>query len=49
MSTIEAWSFTEGKDFFFEELQAVDGIGAVLAFLDNNMLIAIATANRFRD
>ena len=49
MSTIEAWSFTEGKDFFFEELQAVDGIGAVLAFLDNNMLIAIATAKRFRD
>ena len=49
MSTIEGWPFTEGKDFFFEELQADDGIGAALAFLDYNMLIPIATANRFRD
>ena len=29
---------------FFEEFQAVDGIEGILAFLDNNMLIAIATA-----
>ena len=34
---------------FFEELQAGDGIEESLVFLDNNMLIAIATAERFRD
>ena len=29
---------------FFEELQAVNGIEGILAFLHNNMLIGIVTA-----
>ena len=32
----------------FEELQAGDGIEIILAFLENNILMAIATAERFR-
>ena len=50
MSTIAiaGWSFTEGQ-IFFEEIQAGDGIEGILAFLGNNMLIAIATAERFKD
>ena len=42
MSRIAGWSFTE-------ELEAGDGIEGILAFLYNNILIAIATAERFRD
>ena len=34
--------------WFFEELQAGDVIEGILAFLDKNILIAIATAERFR-
>ena len=45
MSTIAEWSFTKGQ-IFFEELQAVDSIEGILTFLDNNMLIAIATVDR---
>ena len=33
----------------FEELYAGDGIEGILAFLDNNMLEAIATAEWSRD
>ena len=47
-SAIAGWSFTEEADLF-EELQAVDGIEVISAFLDNNMLIAITTVERFRD
>ena len=32
-----------------KELQAGNGIERILAFLDNNILIAISTAKRFRD
>ena len=39
MSTIAGWSFTE----------AGDGIGGILAILDNNMLIPIAAIERFRN
>ena len=40
-----------GKIFqnVFEELQAGDGIEGIFAFLDNNVLIVTATAERFRD
>ena len=48
MLTIAGWSFTEGQ-IFFEELEAGDSIEGILAVLDNNMLIAIASAERFRD
>ena len=34
---------------FFEEVEAGGGIEGILAFLYNNILIAIATAERFRD
>ena len=34
---------------FFEELLPGNGIEGILAFLDNNMLRAIATAKQFRD
>ena len=37
------------EQILFEELQAGDGIEGILAFLDNNILIAIARAKRFRD
>ena len=33
----------------FEEFQASNGIEGILAFLDNNILIAIATAEWFKD
>ena len=33
----------------FEELQADDGIEGILASLDNLILIAVATAERFSD
>ena len=33
----------------FEELQAGDGIEGILTFLDNNILMTIATTERFRD
>ena len=46
MSTIAGWSFTEGTDL--TDLFG-DGTEGILAFLDNNMLIAIATDERFRD
>ena len=51
MSTMTRWTFTEGQTFqnVFEELQAGDGIQEILAFSDNSILIAIATAERFRD
>ena len=39
MSTIAGWSFTE----------AGDGIGGILAILDNNMLIPIAAIEGFRN
>ena len=48
MSTLAGWSFTEGQ-IFFEDIQAGDGIEGILAFLGNNMLIAIASAERFKD
>ena len=48
MLTIAGWSFTEGQ-IFFKELEAGDSIEGILAVLDNNMLIAIASAERFRD
>ena len=34
---------------FFEDLQAGDGIEGILAFLDNNILTAIETAEKFRE
>ena len=33
----------------FEELQAGNGIEGIFAFLDKNLVIAIAIAERFRD
>ena len=50
---VKIMSFTGGHlhrgQIFFQELEAGDGIEGILAFLDNNMLIAIATPERFRD
>ena len=37
------------EQIFFQGLQAGDGIERILAYLDNNILIAIPTAERFRD
>ena len=34
------------EQIFFQELQAGDGIERILAYLDNNILIAIPTAER---
>ena len=48
MLTIAGRLFTEGQ-IFFKELEAGDSIEGILAVLDNNMLIAIASAERFRD
>ena len=42
MSTIRGRRLLRGQ-IFFEELLAFDGIEGILAFLDSNMLIAIAT------
>ena len=48
MSTTAGWSFNEGIDLF-PGSRGCRGSEGILAFLDNNMLIAIATAERFRD
>ena len=50
MLKIVEWSFTEGTDLSgFEDHQAGDGAEKILTFLNNNSMIVIATAKRFRD